>query len=143
VDPALAVPAAPLVTALGPVSRPNPSLTPGAVAQHDVTVICQDSKRSTHPPIPSSWDQAIFGEYNIAQKDQGRYRFDYLVPLQLGGANALPNLWPVTERSIGFHEKERLNARLRIAVCQGEVPLAQAQHDIAADWYTLWTKYGA
>jgi hypothetical protein len=143
VDASLNDPSAPLVTALGPVSRPNTKVTPGVVASHDVTAICADAKKATHPPIPTAWDVAVFAGYSIALKDQGKYRLDYLIPLNLGGGDALPNLWPVTLRPIGFHEKERLNARLRIAVCQGTISLDQAQHDIVDDWYTLWVKYGA
>jgi hypothetical protein len=143
VDPALKVPPAPVVTVVGTVSRPNLQVTPGVVDVRDVGELCQQPKRSTHPPIPTSWDQAIYSGYNISLKDQGKYRLDYLVPLQLGGAQAQANLWPMSLRGVGFHEKQRLNARLRIIVCQGQIPLDQAQHDVAADWYTLWVKYGA
>lgn len=143
VDPALSVPTAPLVTAFGDVDRPNPRVTPGAVSVHDVATVCGDPKRLVHPTIPASWDVTIFNSYNIAVKDQGKYRFDYLVPLQLGGAFSISNIWPMTLRAIGFREKQKLNARLRTAVCQGTIPLDQAQHDIVADWYLLFEKYGA
>jgi hypothetical protein len=143
IDASLNVPAAPLVTAMGPVSRPNSRVTPGVIASHDVAAICSGASKSVHPTIPAAWDVAVFGGYGIAAKDEGKYRLDYLVPLTLGGGDAVANLWPVTLRPVGFHEKARLNARLRLAVCQGEVPLDQAQHDIVADWYTLWVRYGA
>jgi hypothetical protein len=142
VDATLNVPAAPLVTAVGAVSRPNTKITPGVVAIHDVASLCQATRRAAHSSIPYNWQLQVFSEYGIAPKDQGRYRLDYLVPIQLGGSEAVANLWPATDRPVGFHEKEKLNARLRIVVCRGEVPLDQAQQDIVADWYTLWAKYG-
>jgi hypothetical protein len=142
-DPALTVPEAPLITAVGEVSRPNLRVTPGIVDVRDVAAICQQGKHPVHPPIPASWDQAVYSGYGIAPKDQGKYRLDFLVPLDLGGAQALPNLWPMSLRGIGFHEKQRLNARLRNAVCQGQLSLDQAQRDVVADWYALWVKYAA
>jgi len=66
-----------------------------------------------------------------------------LVPLQLGGAPVQENIWPMLNRGFGFHEKASLNARLRIAVCRGDVPLDLVQKQIAQDWFSLWIKYGA
>jgi hypothetical protein len=55
----------------------------------------------------------------------------------------MANLWPVPVNDVGFHEKERLNYKLRLVVCRGELPLDQAQQQIAQDWYSLWVKYTA
>jgi hypothetical protein len=140
VDPALSVPPAPLVVAGGSVSRPDPQITPGVVAVHDVNAVCQLPKHPAHAPL---WDPVIIGQYHIPANQAGKYALDYLIPLQLGGAQVRANTWPVALRGIGFHEKQRLNARLRIRVCQGAIPLDQAQHDIATDWYTLYEQYGA
>jgi len=142
VDPAATLPAAAGVAPRGPVARPNPTLTPGVVAVRDVTAICQQPKR-TRAAIPFAQQQAIFNEYGISAQDSHKYGLDYLVPLQLGGATVNANLWPAAMRGIGFHEKQQLNARLRILVCRGEMPLAQAQQGIAADWYVLWLRYGS
>jgi hypothetical protein len=54
----------------------------------------------------------------------------------------LANIWPIPTRGVGYHEKESLNARLRIDVCRGDIPLDLAQKQIAADWFSLWVKYG-
>jgi hypothetical protein len=44
---------------------------------------------------------------------------------------------------VSFHQKEVLNQRMHTLVCHGEMPLAQAQHEMATDWVGLWAKYGA
>lgn len=126
--------------AVGPVSRPNPRLTPGVVSVRDVTAVCQQPKR-TRAAIPYPQQQAIFYEYRIWGQASSNYGLDYLVPLQLGGSTALANIWPAAISGIGFHEKEQLNYRLRLLVCQGGMPLDQAQHQVVGDWYALWIKY--
>ena len=39
------------------------------------------------------------------------------------------------------HLKDKLEDRLHALVCAGKMPLAQAQHEIAADWITAYQKY--
>jgi hypothetical protein len=126
--------------AVGPVARPNPRLTPGVVAVRDVTAVCQQPKR-TRAAIPFAQQQAVFYEYRIGPQASASYGLDYLVPLQLGGSTVLANIWPAPVTGIGFHEKEQLNYRLRLLVCQGGMPLDQAQHQVVSDWYSLWVKY--
>jgi hypothetical protein len=125
----------------GSISRPDPQLTPGAVATHDLNMVCQGVK---HPraPISAIDQQAVFAAYQITTK-QNRYSLDYLVPLQLGGAPVQANIWPVLNRGVGFHQKASLNSRLRFAVCRGDVPLDVAQKQIATDWFSLWLRYGS
>jgi hypothetical protein len=87
--------------------------------------------------------QAIFDEYHIPAANTKHYGLDFLVPLQLGGANARANMWPVsTSHGVGFHEKEVLNIRLHELVCRRDLQLDQAQKAVAADWVKLWLVYG-
>ena len=125
---------------LGPVARPNQRLTPGAVAMHDLTAICQQPKR-TRAPITYAQQLSVLNEYRIASWNAGSYGLDYLVPLQLGGSAVIENIWPAAVTGVGFHEKEQLNYRMRLLVCQGGMPLGDAQREIASDWYSLWVKY--
>ncbi len=125
---------------LGPVARPNPQLTPGQVALRDVGAVCQQPKRS-RTQIPFYQQQSIYFSYRIALSDSVNYGLDYLVPLQLGGAAVQSNIWPAALRGVGFHQKEQLNYRLRLLVCQAGMPLDQAQQQIVADWYALWIRY--
>jgi hypothetical protein len=43
---------------------------------------------------------------------------------------------------VGFREKEILNIRLHVMVCQRAMPLDQAQRAVASDWVKLWLKVG-
>jgi hypothetical protein len=142
VDPSATLPPTRAAAARGPVARPNPGLTPGVVALTDAAAVCQQPRR-VRTPVPFAEQQAVLAAYGVPTQEAHKYGFDYLVPLQLGGAAVSANLWPAAVKGVGYHEKQQLNARLRILVCRGEVTLADAQHDIAADWYTEWLRYGA
>jgi hypothetical protein len=133
----------------GAVSRPDPKLTPGAVADSELTTVCRGPKRlrglfTPGSPLVSPADQqAIFDEYHIPAANTKHYGLDFLVPLQLGGANARVNMWPAsTSHGVGFHEKEVLNIRLHELVCRRDLQLDQAQKAVAADWVKLWLVYG-
>jgi hypothetical protein len=133
----------------GPVSRPDPKLTPGAVAIKDSAAVCKVSKHEprispTNPLIPLSEQQAVFQSYRISPVSSRHYALDFLVPLQLGGALTQNNVWPIsTTKGTGFTQKELLNVRMHILVCHGEMPLAEAQRMMAEDWVGLWVRYGA
>lgn len=133
----------------GGVDRPDPNLTPGLVASTDLVAICQMGKRIhgefllRDPLIAPSVQQEALAEYNIPAARAPHYGLDFLVPLQLGGANAIQNIWPVsTTHGVGFREKEILNIRLHVLVCERQMPLDQAQKAVATDWVKLWLKVG-
>ncbi|HET9052041.1 MAG TPA: hypothetical protein VFO60_10075 [Candidatus Dormibacteraeota bacterium] len=129
-------------SASGPVSRPNPRLTPGVVATSDVTSVCRTARR-VHVPIPVAEQTAVFTAYGITVRQMKKYSLDYLVPPELGGATTERNVWPAAHTGVGFHEKEKLNALLRMLVCQGTLTLADVQQQLESDWYVLWLKNGA
>lgn len=133
----------------GVVDRPDAKLTPGVVATTDLTAVCRLGKKVKgafllqNPQISAADSAAIYAEYAIPTAKIPRYGLDFLVPLQLGGANVRANIWPVsTAHGVGFHEKEVLNIRLHVLVCQRRMPLDQAQQAVAADWVKLWLKAG-
>jgi hypothetical protein len=126
----------------GKVSRPNPDLTPGVIAVTDTDVVCSGPKRSTVVVSPAD-QAAVFAGYGIPITQLNkRYQIDFLVPLQLGGAATIANMWPASVRGIGYHEKQQTNFRLRSKVCRGQMPLDQAQHLMIQDWYALWVQSG-
>ena len=137
----------------GPIYRPNPTLTPGAVASTDVRTVCAIPKTiktlfqvgTLNTNVAPAVSSAVFAAYNIPAQRYQLYGLDFLVPLQLGGADNVHNIWPVlkTTRGLGFHDKEVLNIRMHIVVCHGDMTLAQAQKSIATDWVSMWVKFGA
>jgi hypothetical protein len=140
----------------GPYSRPDPSCTPGAL-NPDVTqgtidsTICRSGWTSTvRPP------ESITGPEKLASMDAygvsgpaSAYEYDHYVPLDLGGAvNDARNLWPEPDypgasRSTFYRNpKDKLEWALNRLVCDGHMPLAQAQRMIATDWVSAYRRYG-
>jgi hypothetical protein len=74
---------------------------------------------------------------------------DHLIPLDLGGSNALTNLWPQPHAiSATQHwdsiQKDRLEKRLHQDVCKGLIDLDTAQREISTDWTAAFVKtFGA
>src|SRR5260370_42226499 len=97
---------------------------------------CQGSESQKH---------VVYEWYAIARpvENNGENQMcelDHLVPLELGGADGLGNIWPEcgpdeTElRDRYFKRKDRVENYLAGKVRRGEMPLEEAQHGIAADW---------
>ena len=125
-----------------PVSIPEPSLTPGAIATSDRNQVCQ----STQPKnriVPVSMQRRVFEEYGIAGAEPQAYEVDYLITPALGGADDIRNLWPQSNSSAVWNArvKDALEDRLRELVCEGSLDLASAQHDISLDWIAAYRKY--
>ncbi len=127
----------------GLYERPDPSCTPGALnpAVTQATIhrtICVDGWTDTVRPPESITEPekeaslAAYGETGSL----GEYEYDHFVPLELGGATNDPrNLWP--EPGASPNPKDGVEDALRREVCAGQLTLAEAQHEIAADWTAL------
>lgn len=111
-------------------SLPDKRCTPGGViATATVEKICVPGysgriRRGLHESV----NVAAYREYGIRHHKRGQYELDHLISLELGGSNALANLFP--EPALprpGFHEKDRLENRLHALVCARQMPLAVAQ----------------
>jgi hypothetical protein len=134
----------------GAIARPDAKLTPGVIASSDVATVCHQPSHakgifSPRSRLVSAADQAaVFSAYRISAQQAKHYGLDFLIPLQLGGANTRTNIWPMPlNRGLGFHQKEILNIRVHILVCHGEMRIDQAQHAFETDWVKLWSQYGA
>lgn len=125
--------------ATGAVSRPKPGLTPGVVAITSTAQVC--ALPHTGQAVPAYVGKAISAEYGLVFNPV-KYDMDYLVPLELGGANTSANIWPVATSGVGFHQKEQLNSRLRDLVCHGTLTLNYVQTTLETDWYALYLRYG-
>lgn len=81
----------------------------------------------------------VYAEYGV-ERDKGICKggceIDHLVSLEIGGADAVKNLWPQpSQPKPGFHEKDILENWLHAQVCSGKMDLAEAQATIRTDWY--------
>jgi hypothetical protein len=70
---------------------------------------------------------------------------DHLIPLELGGANDVSNLWPEIsdESGQGFrNSKDQVENSLKEAVCAHRIAIADAQNAIATNWTIAESKLG-
>lgn len=71
--------------------------------------------------------------------DQPVAEWDHLVPLELGGANGIRNIWPQLSTD-DAHRKDRLESRLHAQVCppgSSKLGLQVAQARIRQYWKEL------
>ena len=137
----LAVVAASPALAGDPI-RPDPKLTPGAVTTTDSATICAPGYARSVRHTSGKLKAEVYREYGLDRRG-GHYEVDHLIPLELGGADTLANLWPESYDTTPWnaHVKDRLEDRFHALVCAGEVELKQAQHEIATDWISAYQRY--
>jgi hypothetical protein len=84
-------------------------------------------------------------QYGYQDRRKSSYEEDHLVSLELGGhPTDLRNLWPEPwnpDDGWGAEVKDRLENALHRLVCQGRIPLAEAQAEIATNWIAAYEKY--
>ena len=130
---------------------PSPRLTPGALNQNVTqaniaqTVCVKGYSKTIRPPanFTNRLKQQQIREYAYADVNPKHYQEDHLVPLAIGGApDDRRNLWPQPrDGEWGAGKKDQLEYVLYRMVCAHEIPLADAQHEIATQWIAAWKKY--
>lgn len=141
-----------------PIGLPDPVRTPGSinpnVSQANLAeTICKPGWASSVRP-PSAYTSALKAaqliEYGYDDRTLSRYQEDHLVPLEVGGAPRDPrNLWPEPNDFAlpdatpgGAAAKDGLEDYLNRQVCNGSIPLADAQLLIAGNWIEAWSEAG-
>jgi hypothetical protein len=127
----------------GLYSRPDPTCTPGALnpavtqATIDQTICVEGWTATVRPPenITEQEKAASMAAYGDSGS-LGDYEYDHFVPLELGGATNDPrNLWP--EPGASPNPKDTVEYELRQKVCDGQITVAEAQHEIVTNWARL------
>jgi hypothetical protein len=74
---------------------------------------------------------------------RAEFKIDHLIPLELGGADTLDNLWPQSLRTkpYGADRKELLTEVLLEQIRTGRMTLAQTQEEIRRDWIDAFIDY--
>ena len=105
---------------------PNPKLTPGRIAKSE-----KDRRGVT-----LEMEQKVFARYRLPWSRRAAYKIDHLIPLELGGADTIDNLWPqrLGARPYGPDRKELLTEVLLQRIARKQITLEQAQEQIANDW---------
>jgi hypothetical protein len=124
---------------------PDPACTPGAVdpavteATIGSTICVSGYTTSVRPPtsITSPAKAESLADYGMTASPTTEY--DHLVPLELGGASSVSNLWPEPNRATATgvnNPKDAVENALKKAVCAHAVQLVAAQKAMASDWIT-------
>lgn len=123
---------------------PDRRCSPGAFyARLTRAVVCgRGFHTSAVRNVPQSEKFSVEREYGLTPAYYGTsLEIDQIVPLELGGSNAIANLFPerATARP-GYHAKDRLENKLHQLVCAGTMSLAAARSGIARNWPALYRR---
>jgi hypothetical protein len=112
---------------------PNRKLTPGQLARRD-----QDRHGVTE-----EMERHVFDRYHIPWRRRPEFKVDHLIPIELGGADTIDNLWPQSlyARPYNAQRKELLTQRLLARIAEGKMTLAQAQKEIREDWISCFVDH--
>lgn len=128
---------------------PDPKCTPGAIDPTVTEEVLKDSRFRTKCirdlATSASKKNSTYGLYGIQHPDNNTHatqtcELDHLVPLELGGADTLDNIWPqcgpdgVELSNRFFKRKDAIENFLTRQVKAGNMSLSDAQQGIATDW---------
>jgi hypothetical protein len=120
---------------------PNPALTPGVALTTSVARVCVTGYSARVRDVPEAEKQAVYARYGVVDMPDS-HEVDHLVSLELGGSNALANLWPEPYAGRwGARTKDVLEDRLHALVCAGRVGLRRAQRIEARNWVAAYRRY--
>lgn len=141
----------------GPALLPDLQVTPGAVRISSKDVVCTTKWGKDERHVTDNMKKSVYAEYGTAP-GEGVCTFqthtttkgttakegcevDHLISRELGGADAIENLWPQPyTQHPGAHEKDWLENQLHKEVCSGKITLEEAQQEIKKDWYAAYLK---
>jgi len=109
---------------------PDRKLTPGRVARSD------KDRRGVTEEI----ERSVFDRYHITWRRGPAVKVDHLIPVELGGADTVENLWPQSlyARPYNAQRKELLTKCLLARIAAGQMTLAQAQKEMSEDWISCF-----
>ena len=118
-------------------------VTPGVTFHVTVATICRSGYSTSVRNFPESEKNQVYAGYGITRHAAGQYEIDHLISLELGGSNAMGNLWPeLNNHPHGYlNSKDILENRLHALVCTGKVSLRSAQTLIASNWVTTYHRF--
>ena len=120
---------------------PRRSLTPGAAFAVGTARICVSGYSASVRNVPQAEATAVYDRYGVAHVPYA-HEVDHLVSLEIGGSNAIANLWPEPYAGRwGARTKDVLENRLHELVCSGRLALRKAQRIEARDWVAAYRRY--
>jgi hypothetical protein len=112
---------------------PNRKFTPGRIARKD----------KDRQGVTEEMERKVFSRYHIPWRRRPEFKVDHLIPLELGGADTVENLWPQSlyVRPYNALRKDLLTQCLLARIAAGKMNLAQAQEEISQDWISCFVEY--
>lgn len=122
---------------------PDSLKTPGDVLTTDAKVICVSGYSKQIRDVPQAVKEQAYRIYGVTSRQPDEYEVDHLISLELGGSNSIRNLWPESfvTQPLNAHVKDKLENKLHELICSGQIPVKQAQQEIAKDWIAAYKKY--
>ncbi len=109
---------------------PNSQMTPGALCTNSTTYRYPEHIKYCARDVSSSLKNQIIAKYdkdygyNIRQMSRGDFKIDHLVPLSIGGANDIQNLWPQHKSVYAFSDP--LESDVSNLISQAKITQAEA-----------------
>ncbi|MCW3016361.1 MAG: hypothetical protein JWO02_3453, partial [Solirubrobacterales bacterium] len=121
---------------------PDRACSPGTrFSRVGVRTVCRPGYTAWVRYVPQAKQARVFAAYGIRHHDAATYVVDHIVPLELGGSNAIANLYPQPARPRpGFHDKDALERAAHERVCGGREALRVMQRRIATNWVAQWRR---
>ena len=120
---------------------PNPALTPGVALHVGASRICVPGYSTSVRNVPDSEKTRVYARYHVAWVPY-QHEVDHLISLELGGSNAITNLWPEPYAGRwGARTKDVLENRLHDLVCSGQLSLRSAQYQESTNWVAAYHRY--
>lgn len=128
-----------LISSGGISDLPNPSLTPGAIADTDVNIVCSRGYSKLHRPpedVSHNLKLQAMDRYHIPHSRISEFELDALVPICLGGDHYnQKNLWLQPWASAHYKDREmEIPACKRVCTSRDQRLLIQYQKQFMLDW---------
>lgn len=128
----------------GPALLNDPKITPGKVDPKVTKAItCATHWGTDERHVTPKMKDAVCRVYGLKPHCYGvdTNEIDHLISRELAGADDPENLWPQPyNQHPGAHEKDAVENWLHKQVCAGNISLAEAQAEIATDWYAVYLR---
>ena len=103
--------------------------------------MCVSGYSSSVRNVPDSEKEAVYARYGVPHVAY-QHEVDHLVSLEVGGSNAITNLWPEPYAGRwGARTKDVLENKLHELVCSGRLSLPYAQHIEARNWVSAYKRF--
>jgi 5-methylcytosine-specific restriction endonuclease McrA len=110
-------------------------LTPGATLTRRRAIVCARGYASRIRSVSAHRKDSVFARYGVPAAERRGYVIDHLIPLELGGSNAITNLFP--QDTASARVKDRVETWAKREACTGRQSVRALQSKMRRDWRAL------